>query len=401
MPKIFLSSTIYDLADLRSAIKYWLEEYGFEVLGSEWPDFPHPLDRELIEAALAPIEDCDYYLLLIGRRRGTVRPELGVSVTRAEFRRAREVRRRTGKAKPLHLVRRDVAEGRGEQKPKLVEETDWPDVESFVNEVRSQGEKGDPTWLNTFDTFKDVVDVFRATLRISGPLVKRALEANLIWEITENTRELLERGTKEIAPHALWFPSDITNNMPLSKIEESVPVDFKIAYQMIRFRIGLPRAQLQTTSALELAIDGGLFLEYDPEKDAYVIGPFQKMLLELRQQFRSLGNIIKTINSDETITQDMGGLAEAVRLRNDGELRVYTGRFLHGAWAATMNVLRLNRAIYRVLVGADPTVQAPELEVLFAKDEDEKMKAEIVTDADAKTWLRQPPQSWHLPLRED
>ncbi len=57
---MFLSSTVRDLADLRSAVKFWLEEFGFSVLASEWPDFPHALDQEATAAALSPIEDCDY-----------------------------------------------------------------------------------------------------------------------------------------------------------------------------------------------------------------------------------------------------------------------------------------------------------------------------------------------------
>ena len=34
-PRVFISSTVTDLADVRSATKYWLEESGFEVLTSE------------------------------------------------------------------------------------------------------------------------------------------------------------------------------------------------------------------------------------------------------------------------------------------------------------------------------------------------------------------------------
>ena len=38
-PKIFISSTIYDFQDLRSALKYWLDENGFETQLSEYNDF--------------------------------------------------------------------------------------------------------------------------------------------------------------------------------------------------------------------------------------------------------------------------------------------------------------------------------------------------------------------------
>ena len=38
-PKIFISSTIYDFQDLRSALKYWFKEYGYEARLSEYNDF--------------------------------------------------------------------------------------------------------------------------------------------------------------------------------------------------------------------------------------------------------------------------------------------------------------------------------------------------------------------------
>jgi hypothetical protein len=38
-PTFFLSSTIFDFKDLRSAIKYALEARGCEVLASEFNDF--------------------------------------------------------------------------------------------------------------------------------------------------------------------------------------------------------------------------------------------------------------------------------------------------------------------------------------------------------------------------
>jgi hypothetical protein len=60
---------------------------------------------------------------------------------------------------------------------------------------------------------------------------------------------------------------------------------------------------------------------------------------------------------------------------------------LYAAWSATMNVLRLNRAVYRALVGID-SVRLPQLSPLYAPDEESKMNAEEVTEQDAELWLR-------------
>ncbi|MBI3797446.1 MAG: DUF4062 domain-containing protein [Deltaproteobacteria bacterium] len=51
-PKVFVSSTIYDFHDLRSALKLWLEEYGYEVLMSDFNDFPQLPDKNSYESCL-------------------------------------------------------------------------------------------------------------------------------------------------------------------------------------------------------------------------------------------------------------------------------------------------------------------------------------------------------------
>src|SRR3546814_17675502 len=49
-PTLFLSSTVFDFADLRSALKDYLELRGCRVLASEFTDFTHPLDKHSYEA---------------------------------------------------------------------------------------------------------------------------------------------------------------------------------------------------------------------------------------------------------------------------------------------------------------------------------------------------------------
>ena len=69
-PRVFISSTIYDFKDLRSALKYFLEENSFEVVTSENVDFPNTNKNNSYQACLDAIETCDYFVLLIGARVG-------------------------------------------------------------------------------------------------------------------------------------------------------------------------------------------------------------------------------------------------------------------------------------------------------------------------------------------
>lgn len=385
-PRVFLSSTIRDLADLRSAIKFWLEDYGFEVLASEWPDFPHALDREAIEAALKPIGGCDYYILLVGTKVGTVIPDLGISVTRAEFRRAREVRRGTGKPEMLHLVRAEVSAARRMgSAPRATSEEEWLAIQSFLEEIDKPEKPGDPNWISEFASFRDVVDVLRATLRLTGPLLRRALEANLFWELVENARELLFQTDSGLRPKAYWLPSIPA---PLTKVAETLRIDERQAARMLLFRMALPRTATQSRSALEEAINTGQFLDYDPAKSAFVVGPLQEALLELRRQALGLESLAETFSSDATLREDINNLAAAGRAKT-AEIHYYTLMFMHAAQSAMLNILGLSRAIHRHLTGVDKQIKLPDLRpAALTAEEDAKIKSEQISAGQAEEWLR-------------
>jgi len=68
--KIFISSTVYDFQDLRSALKYWLTEMGYEVYMSESNDFPRNASENSYQTCLSTIKKCDWFILLIGNRFG-------------------------------------------------------------------------------------------------------------------------------------------------------------------------------------------------------------------------------------------------------------------------------------------------------------------------------------------
>ena len=89
VPTVFISSTVLDLADLRSAIAYDLRRMGVTVLLSEATDFPVRGDRSAIDEAIENVRSADYYLLLVGDRKGSPYDE-HISVTRQESRIARE-----------------------------------------------------------------------------------------------------------------------------------------------------------------------------------------------------------------------------------------------------------------------------------------------------------------------
>ena len=386
-PKVFISSTVRDLADLRSAIKFWLEDYGFEVLTSESADFPHPLDRDAIAAALAPIADCDYYLLLVGARVGALTEDEGISVTRAEFRHARKLLRESGKPQMLHLVRLEIHTARvSDGPPRGVRGEDWSTIRSFLTEIATEEIRGDPNWVHPFSTFRDVVDVLRATLRVSGPLRRKALEANLKWEIVENTRELLFRTEKGIGVKVDWLPKDKVPLVPIKQVDTHV--GYPAVYWLFMFRLGLPRMATLTRSALDEAIDSGLFLDYDPRAAVLVVGTLQRSLLELRRHMSRLSGIVDSINGDEGVRRDIAQCIEASKQERGATVADLTVVYLHAARDAMDNVLRLNRALYCHLDGLEPEFQRPSLLPASPYGEQAADKREDPNRRETITWLR-------------
>lgn len=69
-PRIFISSTILDFADLRSSLRYWLTEAAFDVQMSEHSDFDKDSSMNSYEACLETIATCEYFILIIGSRKG-------------------------------------------------------------------------------------------------------------------------------------------------------------------------------------------------------------------------------------------------------------------------------------------------------------------------------------------
>lgn len=386
-PKVFLSSTVRDLADLRSAIKFWLEDFGFQVLTSESPDFPHPLDRDAIAASLAPIAESDYYVLLVGSRVGTLVADEGISVTRAEFRYARESRRATGRPRMLHLVRADVDAARRLNRPVHdLSKADWAAIVRFLEEIEREEVKSDPNWLHIFSSFRDVVDVLRATLQVTGPLRRKALEANLKWEIVENTRELLHRTEKGLGVKANWLPKD---KVPLGSTRDmEVWVDYPAADWIFMFRFALPRMATLTRSSLEEAINSGLFLDYESRAAAHVVGPLQRSLLELRRQMLRLDGLVESVNADEGVRRDVARCIEAAKQKQGTTIAQLTAIFLRAARDAMDNVLRLNRAIYCHLEGLEPALERPPLLPANPYGKQQPEKREDANRRETVTWLR-------------
>ena len=188
--RIFLSSTCLDLEDLRSGLKESLEEMGYQVWASEFPDFPVDSNLHSHDNCLRNVERADQYVLIVSDRYGALydgaaypkcplkdAPKRRISITWYEYLRALELR------KPIRiLVRERIWDQRTafQSARKAGAAQDLPaELFDFLEFVCGQPRAN---WINHFRDF---------------PEAKRILAEGLRQEQAQNARQF-EREVREL-----------------------------------------------------------------------------------------------------------------------------------------------------------------------------------------------------------
>ncbi len=399
-PRVFISSTIYDFRDLRSALKVWLEELGYEVTSSEHNDFPVQSDLNSYENCLRAIDDAEYFILLVGGRVGGWYDAANrLSITQMEYRHAYE-RLMQGRLKLLTFVRQniwDIREDRRELEQLLRSETlhnaeidetnitrivrhpskfanDAEFIFAFIEEITrnqemraaSSGSGPMPigNWIRQFSSFRDIIDSLRVDFRVQNNLRRAALVANLKNEIEANLRVLLDqfRGDPGDGPQVTTKFSYAT--FARDSLSGGVDDASLIARRHLRWLgmfavAGANTGKRLSTSALDEAITSGEMLEFDRQADSFVVGPVQQGLLDYKR------NIDRLRHNEEMVdAASRTAMATAwCRLDGDAQERVSNLELIpilsiHDSQA---NVVRLSRAIHRAASGDSSALQGIEL----------------------------------------
>jgi len=225
-PSIFISSTVCDFQDLRSALKYHLEELGFSVQLSEYADFEKPIEPDVFEACFESIRRSDIFVLLIGGRRGGWYDEGNrITITRAEYRVAYEQHER-GKLVIVPCVRKstwDQLEGIKEIDRVLksggtpmdlsdVSTTHIQDpahLRAFLDEVRRAKEMKDATaglgklptanWIHLFSNYRELIDILAVALRLQRDLSAQLVLRQVALELADCSRQFLTKSNGRVS----------------------------------------------------------------------------------------------------------------------------------------------------------------------------------------------------------
>ena len=153
-PNVFVSSTMYDLSDLRARLGQSIQALGWRAVMSEHDSFPIDPDQSTIENCRRNVrENADIFVLAVGARYGSIDVELGKSVTNLEFEEARS------RGVPAYVfVRKDVLAQlqiwKANPDADYSGVVDTPRIFEFIASLREDGE----TWTFGFESAQDIVD---------------------------------------------------------------------------------------------------------------------------------------------------------------------------------------------------------------------------------------------------
>ena len=157
-PAVTVSSTFYDLAQIRADLLDFLQdEIGYRPLLSEYPSFPIDPDADTIENCKRRVEqDADILVLVIGGRYGYVDKASDKSVTNLEYLAAR------AKGIPIYIfVDRNIMAvlpvWRSNPSGDFSGAVDNVRLFEFVEQVRSE----DRVWTQEFGRAQDIVAALR------------------------------------------------------------------------------------------------------------------------------------------------------------------------------------------------------------------------------------------------
>src|SRR5690348_260278 len=92
-PRVFVSSTFYDLRHVRDNIRRFLDECGYQALLSEHSSFPvNPTDSAIENCKEQVTKEADILVLVIGRQYGSIDKATLKSITNLEYLAARAKR---------------------------------------------------------------------------------------------------------------------------------------------------------------------------------------------------------------------------------------------------------------------------------------------------------------------
>lgn len=318
-PAFFISSTIYDFSDLRSSLKWWLEENNYSVNASDFNDFDKPLDRNSYDACLSAIENSDYFILIIGDRIGGMYDEY-TTITQKEYQFAYELMLK-GNIKIINLIRKETWTNFNGFKAKIKELKNRDNLNSnlidnllsteekirfnFIDEVRrvqemKEGKLPMSNWIHNFTTFSEIISILK--IQLGGKLDLKYKQNRFIalGDIKSNLIQICKKTEKEIYPIA-YLSDEIWQDFSLDlKAPDIIFTDEEYSSYGY-FYISCLQIKPLRINRLESLYKLGFFLKYDKNSNDFISGKLNNLAIDLINSYDRINNLHKTIYKDQGV----------------------------------------------------------------------------------------------------
>ena len=154
-PNVFVSSTCFDLSQIRTDIEETIEKIGFNPILSDRGSFPVNPNEELITNCINNVSNnADILILIIGNRYGS-KSETGKSITNIEY----DTARRLGI--PIYVfIKKEVLNylevWKSNRDGDFSKQVDTTDIFEFVSKIREE----DKIWSFEFTNAQDISNIF-------------------------------------------------------------------------------------------------------------------------------------------------------------------------------------------------------------------------------------------------
>lgn len=155
-PKVFISSTFYDLKQIRADISEFIEDdLGYKFLRSEHSSFPVNPDISTVQNCKNQVQDCDLMILIIGGRYGNIPDDDIKSITNLEYLTAKSRHIPTfifvvNNVLSLYPVWEENSDSN------FSSVVDSNELFNFIKSIKQESK-----WIFPFDTAQDIVTILR------------------------------------------------------------------------------------------------------------------------------------------------------------------------------------------------------------------------------------------------
>ncbi|MDR0605058.1 MAG: DUF4062 domain-containing protein [Bacteroidales bacterium] len=424
-PKVFISSTIYDLRDLRSSLKYWLEEIGYEVLLSDHSDFPVNPNENSYQVCLETIDNCDYFILLIGDRvGGWYDKQQKISITQQEYRHANKKFEKDGSIKIVSFVRKEICDIREDRKglekyleditsfssydkkdisnhsSKIIQDAEF--IFNFLQEVgkteaMKQAINNGTTlpqgnWIYQFSNFRDIITALEAVFKIKTDIAEKRAIFNLREELMKNLEVLLERIILDknipIKPITHW--AELAYNNRSKCLNENSQMQMQYITRLFMFDMLLRYRRLRNQFLVNIISDG-IFLTYDNQLHAFSDSVLHRALILLNE---SLYYLINRTQVENDQFKKLMEVEQQMRKVYDRDTKVEIDNiqisFPLSHYIDCERVITLSKLILKYLEGDSNALDDFDTKLIsrvIFEDEEEKIAKERCTREDVLKWL--------------